>query len=584
MLVKVPKTPDNIATRVRSMAREYGVGNPKGQFFDRIFNREDTARELTASKNVVGQGINQMMYPNGISPDGYSTYSPALGIANDRMDPEKIQNAIAENQIGLYWKKNVERALKYDTVASRSEVNESLIQICNEGMYKDDIDEVCTLSIDKDANIGPAVKLNLGRIFRQEVLNRIIQLDANGWDYMKYLLTRGRIFLEVLYDPESTEIVGVNMLPEENMIIVVQNNLIIGYRQMLTGQISMQTGGKNYIDFSPNQILYASLGMTGPGGINDPRSILEPAMKPYNQLNTIEDSVVMYRVLWGSEKLVLKVDTSGMTKANAEKFMKDQAKMFSRKLDYNSMTGEVTNFGKAIGLTEHFIISVGQGRTGSSIERMNGGEQLGNIDDLKFFKRNLVNALMVPPGRITALAGDSQNFSQGKIGEVTQAEVSFARLVQRYQTPFERILVRLFVMVLNTKKNIVDDIKTQELYKVRFKRSNGFQNFIDSEVWSTKLQVAQAMAQLIASKENPSGLLAKQSVLRWGLRLNDQEYELNRKWMREEEKEAIGEGTGTDDGGDMGGMGDMGGGMDMGGMDMGGGDAGMDAGGEAPPV
>ncbi|MCQ2123332.1 MAG: portal protein [Fibrobacter sp.] len=556
MLVKKAKIPDNLATKILTHVRSYGAANEKGELFDRIFNRGDTIREITASKNVVGQGVSQMMYPNGMAPDGFSTYSPGIGVSTKSMDVDKVQNAIAENQISLYWRKNVERALKYDTVACRSEVNESLIQLCNEAIYKDDIDEICSLSIDHDAEIGDAVQLKLGRIFRRDVLRKIMQFDKNGWDYMKYLLTRGRIFLEVLYDQGSGRIVGVNMLPEENVIIVVQDNLIIGYRQMLTGAISMQNGGKNYIDFSPNQILYASLGMTGPGGINDPRSILEPAMKPYNQLNTIEDSVVMYRVLWGSEKLVMKVDTSGMTKATAEKFMKDQAKVFSRKLDYNSMTGEITNFGKVVGLTEHYIIGVGQGRTGSSIERMNGGEQLGNIDDLKFFKRNLVNALMVPPGRITALAGDSQNYSQGKIGEVTQAEVSFARLVQRYQTPFENILVRLFVMVLNTDNSLSEDIKFQDLYRVRFRKSNGFQNFIDSEVWTTKLQVFDAMMKHVSSKENPSGALSKQAALRWGLRLDDEQYNLNKKWCKEEEKEASGEDTsGGDEAPDAGGAG-----------------------------
>lgn len=561
MLVKKQKTVDNVATRILSHARDYGVANAKGEIFDRIFNRGDVLREVTASRNVVGQGINQMMYPNGMSPDGYSTYAPALGISSAKLDPDKVQSAIAENQIELYWRKNVERALKYDTVACRSEVNESLIQLCNEAIYKDDIDEICSLQIDNDANIGDAVKLILGKTFRQTVLRRIMKFNANGWNQMKYLLTRGRIFFEVLYDPDTNSIVGVNMLPEENMVIIVQDNLIIGYRQMLTGQVNLQKGGKNYIDFSPNQILYASLGMTGPGGINDPRSILEPAMKPYNQLNTIEDSVVMYRVLWGSEKLLMKVDVSGMTKPQAEKFMKDQSKMFSRKLDYNSLTGEITNFGKVIGLTEHYILPVGQGRTGSSIERMQGGEQLGNIDDLKFFKRNLVNSLMVPPGRITALAGDSQNYSTGKIGEVTQAEVSFARLVQRYQTPWEEILVRLFVMVLNTMNNISDDIKIQELYTVRFKKSNGFQNFIDSEVLSNKLAVFDSMMKHVSSKENPSGALSKKAALKWGLRLTDEEYNLNQAWLRDEEKEASGEAVGDDAGGAGGGAA---GGVDMG--------------------
>lgn len=552
MLVNKPdQQKDTIATKLLSHVRDYGAANERGAIFDRVFNRGDVVRQIRAARNVVGQGVNQMMQPDGSTPDGFSMYMPALGISGARIDPDKIQNAIAENQAQLYWKKNQERARKYDTVASRSEVNESLIQICNEGVYKDDVDEICSLDIDHDAPIGDPVRKTLGKIFRQDVLRRIMKFHQNGWEYMKYLLTRGRIFFEVLYDPSTGHIEGVNMLPEEHMIIVVQDNLIIGYRQMLTGAIAAQTNGKNYIDFSPNQILYASLGMTGPGGVNDPRSILEPAMKPYNQLNTIEDSVVMYRVLWGSEKLVLKVDVSGMTKATAEKFMKDQAKMFSRRLDYNTMTGEVTNFGTSPGLTEHFVIGVGNGRTGSSIERMQGGAELGNIDDLKFFKRNLVNSLMVPPGRITALAGDSQNYSQGKIGEVTQAEVSFARLVQRYQTPFETILVRLFVMVLNTNKTIDDSIKLQEIYTVRFRKSNGFQNFIDSEVWTTKLAVFDSMMKHVSSKENPNGALSKQAALRWGLRLNDEQYNLNKAWCAEEKKEESGEGGG-DEGGDAG--------------------------------
>ena len=556
---KAPET-DNIATKVLTHVRNYGAANEKGQIFDRVFNRGDIVQQVRASRNVVGQGVSQMMYPEGSAPDGFSTFIPSLGVSSARLDPDKIQNAIAENQVQLYWRKNVERARKYDTVSSRSEVNESLIQICNEAIYKDDIDEICSLEIDHDASIGDPVRDKLCRIFRQTVLRHIVKFDKNGWSYMMYLLKRGRIFFEVIYDVNSNKIVGLNLLPEEHMFVIVQDNLIIGYRQMLVGPTSNQTNGKNYIDFSPNQILYASLDMMGPGGVNDPRSILEPAMKPYNQLNTIEDSVVMYRVLWGSEKLIMKVDTSGMTKATAEKFMKDQAKMFSRKLDYNSMTGEITNFGKVVGLTEHFVIGIGQGRTGSSIERMQGGEQLGNIDDLKFFKRNLVNSLMVPPGRITALAGDSQNYSQGKIGEVTQAEVSFARLVQRYQTPFEDILIRLFVMVLNTENTISDDIKIQELYKVKFRKSNGFQNFIDSEVWTTKLAVFDSMMKHVTSKENPNGALSKQAALRWGLRLNDEQYNLNKRWCKEEEKEASGEG-GDEGGGDMGGgASDMGGG------------------------
>ena len=175
MLIKKKDEKDNIATRLLSHVRDYGAANERGAIFDRVFNRGDVVRQIRASRNVVGQGVNQMMSPDGSTPDGFSMYMPALGISGAKIDPDKIQNAIAENQAQLYWKKNQERARKYDTVASRSEVNESLIQICNEGVYKDDVDEICSLDIDHDAPIGDPVRKNLGKIFRQTVLRRIMK-------------------------------------------------------------------------------------------------------------------------------------------------------------------------------------------------------------------------------------------------------------------------------------------------------------------------------------------------------------------------------------------------------------------------
>lgn len=563
MLVTTKKQPENVASMVMTHIRDYGDNNPKGELFDRQFNRNDIQREILNSKNSVGQGVQQMMFPNGISPDGYSTFLPGIMINDDYVDPKRVQDSIAENQVQLYWRNNVERVLKYNIIATRSEVNESLTQICNEAIYKDDLGDICTLEINEYAGIGETVKRDLQTIFKRDVLRRIMKFQKNGWNYMKKLLIEGRLFLEVVFDEEKQEITGVNMLPSQNMIVVVQDNMIIGYRQMLDGVYAHS--GKNYIDFSPNQILFLSLDLYGPGGVNDPRSILEPAMKPHNQLNTIEDSVVMYRILWGSEKMVLKVDVAGMPKPQAERHMKEQAKIFSRQIDYNTTTGEITNYGKAIGLSEHFILPVTSNSSGSNIERLQGGEQLGNIDDLKFFKRNLVNSLMVPPGRITALAGDGANYTNGKIGEVTQAEVAFARLVQRYQTPIEQALVRLFIMVLNTKKNFDDSIKTEENFDIRFKRSNGFQNFIDADVWSTRLQVFSSMMEWAIKDETPSNPLSQEFCLRYGLRISDADLTQNRKWREQESEEILGT-SGAEDTG-VAGAGDLGGDFSSGGME-----------------
>ena len=181
-----PENPrETWSTKVLKHARDFGIGNPRGADFERLFNREDRLREVTAAENTVGEGITQMTYPNGSATDGFSTYTPAYNFSDERFDPQQFQNAVAENQVNLFWRKNVERALKYDTVAKRAEVNESLIQICNEAVYEDDIGDICSLEIDQDLVLGDPVKKELCRIFRQEVLRRIMNFRRVGAEQMR---------------------------------------------------------------------------------------------------------------------------------------------------------------------------------------------------------------------------------------------------------------------------------------------------------------------------------------------------------------------------------------------------------------
>lgn len=527
MFVERKSKKETSASRILGRSFDYGQANQIGQTFDRRFNREYTERVISAAQNSVGQSKVQLSYPNGMSPDGYSSMSATVGVNVSSLDPKRAFEQTAETQLHLFWRQNRERLLKYYRVAGRAEVSEAIEEICNEAIYPNDGDEICSLSVDRDAEIGDSVKSKLHKIFRMDVLKKITGFVDNGWIWMQTLLIEGRLFFEVSFDPIKNEIITVNLLPSQNMIIVIQDGIVVGYRQMLEGTFATADGGKPFVDFSVNQIMYCDLGMYGPGGINDPRSPLEYAIKPFNQLNSIEDSIVMYRIQWGSEKLVFYIDTGMMPKPKAEKHMKDQMKLLSRRVDYNTGSGEITNYGRVIGLGEHFFMSTSSQANGSKIERLSSGENISNIDDLKYFKRNLVNAMKVPPGRITALAGDGENYSNGKVGEVTQAEVSFARMVYRYQRPVAKMLRRLFVMVLNTKNVLSDDIKSEDNFDVKFNKMNSFQQYIDAEILNTNLGTFKAMMEFVWSEENPSGVLSPDLALRRGLKMSDSDLSFN---------------------------------------------------------
>jgi hypothetical protein len=102
-------------------------------------------------------------------------------------------------------------------------------------------------------------------------------------------------------------------------------------------------------------------------------------------------------------------------------------------------------------------------------------------------------------------------------------------------------MIRLFVMVLETHKEYNDDIKVRENFSVKFRRSNGFQNFIDADVWGSRLETFSKMIDNTISKEKPDAPLSKKFALKYGLRLNDDEYTKNAEWLAREKAEAAGE-------------------------------------------
>ncbi len=533
------KKKESFAKTILDRERDYGITNPVGSIFDRIFNRSNTKKLIDIADNQIGQSKTQLSYPTGMSADGYGAFnSPTMGVNPANVDPRKIFELQAQNLVQYFWRKNRERTLKYQRVAGRGEVSEALDSICNEAIYPDDGGEICSLNVSIDAPIGTVVKDKLHKIFRLDILTRLTEFRDKGWELMRDLLVQGRVFLEINYDPKQNKIVGLNQLPQHNMIVVVQDGIIVGFRQMLEGvYASTNASGKNYVDFSPNQILYADLGLYGPGGINDPRSILEEAIKPFNQLNAIEDAITMYRIMWGSEKLLFKIDVTNMPKPKVEKHLQDQSKILSRKLDFNRETGEVINGGRVVGLNEHFFVPVSSQAPNTNIERLPAGDNISRVEDLKYFKRNLVNAMKVPPGHVSALAGDGQNYTNGKIGEVTQSEVSFARMVFRYVRPLAKILRRLFVMVLNTRNDFSEDIKLEEYFDVIFNKSNSFQLYIDAEILNTNLEIFDKLMKHAHSPEEPNKPLSIKYAIFKGLKMKDQDMTLNEIWRKQEAAE-----------------------------------------------
>ena len=116
---------------------------------------------------------------------------------------------------------------------------------------------------------------------------------------------------------------------------------------------------------------------------------------------------------------------------------------YRNKLVYDASTGEIRDDRNHMSMLEDFWLPRREGGRGTEITTLPGGSNLGEIDDIEYFKKKLYRSLNVPISRLEAEAG----FSLGRSTEITRDELKFTKFVQRLRKKF----TPLFTDILKTQ-------------------------------------------------------------------------------------------------------------------------------------
>jgi hypothetical protein len=154
-------------------------------------------------------------------------------------------------------------------------------------------------------------------------------------------------------------------------------------------------------------------------------SYLHKAIKPLNQLRMLEDAVVIYRLARAPERRVFYIDVGNLPKMKAEQYMRDMMVKHKNKLIYDASTGEVRDDRKFMTMLEDFWLPRREGGRGTEITTLPGGQSLGEMDDVDYFRRKLYKSLNVP---ITRMDAENQ-FNLGRASEITRDELKFNKFV-----------------------------------------------------------------------------------------------------------------------------------------------------------
>ena len=248
------------------------------------------------------------------------------------------------------------------------------------------------------------------------------------------------------------------------------------------------TGASNGIKIAKDAITYCTSGLVDRNK-GTTLSYLHKAIKSLNQLRMIEDSLVIYRLSRAPERRIFYIDVGNLPKVKAEQYLRDVMMRYRNKLVYDASTGEIRDDKKFMSMLEDFWLPRREGGRGTEITTLPGGQNLGEITDIEYFKKKLYRSLNVPPSRMDGEGG----FNLGRSSEILRDEVKFSKFVSRLRKRFSY----MFNDMLKTQlilKNIItpeDWNIMEEHIQYDFLYDNHFAELKDAELLNERLGMVQ---------------------------------------------------------------------------------------------
>jgi len=288
--------------------------------------------------------------------------------------------------------------------------------------------------------------------------------------------------------------------------------------------------GNSGIKFTKDSITYCTSGLVDRNK-GSTLSYLHKAIKSLNQLRMIEDSLVIYRLSRAPERRIFYIDVGNLPKIKAEQYLRDVMMRYRNKMVYDANTGEIRDDKKFMAMLEDFWLPRREGGRGTEISTLPGGQNLGEITDIEYFKKKLYRSLNVPPSRMDGEGG----FNLGRSSEILRDEVKFSKFVGRLRKRFSG----MFSDMLRTQlilKNIItpeDWEQMNEHIQYDFLYDNHFAELKDAELLNERLGMVQVAEPYVGK------YFSQDYVRRKILRQSDEEIIEQNQLIKKEIKDGV---------------------------------------------
>jgi hypothetical protein len=259
-------------------------------------------------------------------------------------------------------------------------------------------------------------------------------------------------------------------------------------------------------------------------------SILEQIFKVFKQKELLEDSILIYRVQRAPERRIFKIDVGNMPAHMAMAFVERvKNEIWQRRIP--TQTGGGTNMMDAtynpLSINEdYFFPQTADGR-GSSVETLPGGQNLGEIDDLRYFTNKLFRGLRIPSSYLpTGPEDGTMTVNDGRVGTALIQEWRFNQYCMRLQKMIGEKLDEEFKMFMKWRGINIDN----SIFTLKFTEPQNFAQYKQAEIDSVRIGT---FTQLEAFP-----YLSKRFLLTRYLGLSEEEMQKNEEMWAEEQGDA----------------------------------------------
>lgn len=201
-----------------------------------------------------------------------------------------------------------------------------------------------------------------------------------------------------------------------------------------------------------NSVAYVTSGIVDPeSGL--PLSNLHKAIKPVNNLCMMENAVIIYRITRAPERRIFYVDVAGLPHHKAEAHLRNLRNQFRNKMLFDPATGKTKDTKWQQAMQEDLWLPRTSNGHGTEVSTLAGGQGLGDIEDVEYFRRELYNQLNVPVSRYSNDSG----MQLGRAAEISRDELKFSKFVSGQRKLFNKMLLDLLKTELVLTRVITPD-------------------------------------------------------------------------------------------------------------------------------